>query len=139
MHLFCDDSKHLRILVLRDSNMQKDKDMKCVISLNRYCSFNTLILVRNRVRDSVKVIFIDHLEWMRIYLYVTCGFQNYIYGFYNWIFFRGYFENEIYLPVGGGFFGRGGIFSKWNIFTWIMEHNIIMPVLPCPCLNFIKK
>lgn len=62
MHLFCDDSKHLRILVLRDSNMQKDKDMKCVISLNRYCSFNTLILVRNRVRDSVKVIFIDHLE-----------------------------------------------------------------------------
>lgn len=36
--------------------MQKDKNMKYVISLNRYCSYITLILVRNRVRDSVKVV-----------------------------------------------------------------------------------
>jgi hypothetical protein len=49
---------------------------------------------------------------MRIYLYVTCGFQNYIYGFYNWIFFRGYFENEIYLPVGGFFLEGGGYFQN---------------------------
>lgn len=76
--------------------MQKDKNMKYVISLNRYCSLITLILVRNRVRDSIKFvfIFIEHLEWMRTNPYVTCGsdFKN-IFITLTIGIFGGYFEN----------------------------------------------